>query len=250
MVSGLIVIVSLLFSVVLGGILVTYLQQTNKNQLVKLLLAFSGGFLLSIAFLHFIPELYGSKTEHIGIYILIGFLIQLILEFFSGGIEHGHVHVHKGQTMPWGLFISLSVHSVLEGIPLGSQLTGTEIAHLSNEIHHHANENNSLLLGIVFHQLPVGIALMTLLMHTKLGITKSWFILLLFAAMTPIGVVFGMNTNPENIWLNYEIILSVVVGMFLHISTTIIFETSENHKFNLLKLIAIFIGCGLVLLIE
>jgi zinc transporter ZupT len=105
-------------------------------------------------------------------------------------------------------------------------------------------------LGIVFHQLPVGIALMTLLMHTKLGITKSWFILLLFAAMTPMGVIFGMNTNSENIWLNYEIILSIVVGMFLHISTTIIFETSENHKFNLLKLIAIFIGCGLVLLIE
>jgi uncharacterized membrane-anchored protein len=66
--------------------------------------------------------------------------------------------------------------------------------------------------------------------------------------MTPLGVVFGMNTNPENLWLNSEIILAVVVGMFLHISTTIIFETSENHKFNLMKLIAIFIGCGLVLL--
>ncbi len=248
MFSSLFVIASLLFSVILGGILVTYLQQTNKNQLVKLLLAFSGGFLLSIAFLHFIPELYGGKTKNIGIYILVGFLIQLILEFFSGGIEHGHVHVHKGQKMPWGLFISLSVHSVLEGIPLGNQLTGAGIEHLTNEIHHHADENNSLLLGIVFHQLPVGIALMTLLMHTKLSLTKSWIILLLFAAMTPLGVVFGMNTNPENLWLNSEIILAVVVGMFLHISTTIIFETSENHKFNLMKLIAIFIGCGLVLL--
>jgi hypothetical protein len=35
------------------------------------------------------------------------------------------------------------------------------------------------------------------------------------------------------------------VGMFLHISTTIIFETSENHKFNLAKLTAILLGVGL-----
>ena len=31
---------------------------------------------------------------------------------------------------------------------------------------------------------------------------------------------------------DFNIILAIVVGMFLHISTTIIFETSENHKFN------------------
>ena len=34
--------------------------------------------------------------------------------------------------------------------------------------------------------------------------------------------------------------LAIVVGMFLHISTTILFESSEGHKFNLLKLALIF----------
>jgi zinc transporter ZupT len=234
------VIISLLLSVILGGFFVTFLHQTNKAQIIKLLLAFGGGFLLSIAFTHFIPELYHEESASIGIYILIGFLVQLLLEFFSGGIEHGHVHVHKGQSMPWGLFISLSVHSILEGIPLGNQIVGTTI--LDN---HHHEAGNSLLLGILFHQLPVAIALMTLLINTKLKLFQSWIVLMAFAVMTPLGVVFGLITEPGTLGLDYNVILAIVVGMFLHISTTIIFETAENHKFNLLKLLAIFVGCAL-----
>ena len=229
------VFTSLIISVVLGGFLVTYLKQTNKAHFIKLMLAFSGGFLLSVAFVHFIPDLYSDHTGSIGIFILIGFLIQLLLEFFSGGIEHGHVHAHEGQTMPWGLFISLSIHSVLEGIPLGNQLIGVEIHD------HHDHGGSSLLLGILFHQLPVSIALMTLLINTRLTQIRAWVVLMLFGIMTPAGVVYGMLF--PGTFFDYHIILAVVVGMFLHISTTIIFETSENHKFNLMKLIAIFIGC-------
>ena len=47
--------------------------------------------------------------------------------------------------------------------------------------------------------------------------------------------------------MNVNMILAVVVGMFLHISTTIIFETTENHKFNLLKLVSILVGVTLAL---
>jgi len=43
--------------------------------------------------------------------------------------------------------------------------------------------------------------------------------------------------------------LGIVIGMFLHISTTIIFETSENHKFNLLKLSSIIAGVSSALLL-
>lgn len=239
--EAIIVILSLIVSVLLGGFFVTFLHQTNKAQIIKLMLAFSGGFLLSIAFTHFIPDLYHDESASIGIYILVGFLVQLLLEFFSGGIEHGHVHVHKGQPMPWGLFLSLSVHSILEGIPLGNQMSGHEII----SSHHHHEDDNSLLLGILFHQLPVAIALMTLLVNTKLNLVRSWIVLMAFGIMTPLGVVIGMMTLPGQLGLDYHVILAIVVGMFLHISTTIIFETSENHKFNLLKLLAIFVGCGL-----
>ena len=206
------------------------------------MLAFSGGFLLSIAFTHFLPELYDSGKEYIGLFILAGFLVQLILEFFSGGIEHGHIHVHHNQKMPIALLISLSIHSFIEGIPLGAENL------MSHAGHHH--DENGLLLGIIFHQFPVAIALMTLFLKSNMEKMKAWFLLLIFSLMTPAGVVFGYLNFSNGAAIDFSFIMAIVVGMFLHISTTIIFETSENHKFNLIKLSAIIIGVSMALLIH
>lgn len=242
----------LLFSVAFGGGVVSFLNATNKNQYIKLALAFSGGFLLAVIFQHLLPELYGAHEGHahahtqalptfqVGVFILVGFLIQLVLEYFSGGIEHGHVHVHKGQSMPWALFISLSVHSIIEGIPLGNMLQiGVD--------HTAVPYNASFFWGIVFHQIPVSIALMTLLFATSLSKRNAWLVLMAFGLMTPLGVFLGLGITTEQLGLNVQLILAVVVGMFLHISTTIIFETTENHKFNLLKLLSILVGVSLAL---
>jgi zinc transporter ZupT len=234
------VFVGLIASVILGGMVVTYLNASNKSQFIKLALAFSGGFLLAIIFQHLIPDIYEDGQAKMGIFILIGFLIQLILEYFSGGIEHGHVHVHKGQPLPWVLFMSLSVHSIIEGIPLGNEYMGI--------VNTHEHAHGSLFWGIIFHQVPVAIALMTLLINTKLTQIQSWLVLLLFAVMTPLGVLLGFNVSPAELGLDVHVILAIVVGMFLHISTTIIFETTENHKFNLMKLMSIITGCGLAML--
>jgi zinc transporter ZupT len=234
------VFIGLIASVLIGGLVVTYLKATNKSQFIKLALAFSGGFLLAIIFQHLIPDIYADGKAKMGIFILLGFLVQLVLEYFSGGIEHGHVHVHKGQPLPWVLFISLSVHSIIEGVPLGNEYMGI--------MHDHEHGHGSLFWGIIFHQVPVAIALMTLLMNTKLSQIQSWGVLVLFAIMTPIGVLIGFNVSPAQIGLDVHVILAIVVGMFLHISTTIIFETTENHKFNLMKLTSILVGCSLAML--
>lgn len=81
------VFVGLIASVILGGMVVTYLNATNKSQFIKLALAFSGGFLLAIIFQHLIPDIYADGQAKMGIFILIGFLVQLILEYFSGELN-------------------------------------------------------------------------------------------------------------------------------------------------------------------
>jgi zinc transporter ZupT len=138
------------------------------------------------------------------------------------------------------LFVALSIHSVIEGFPLGTAHGG----HIVHEGHNH----ESLFWGIVFHQVPVSIALMSLFVNSTMGLLKSWVFLMIFALTTPLGAMMGTQINLEELGLNVHIILAVVVGMFLHISTTIIFETSENHRVNLLKLICILFGAGLAML--
>ena len=224
----------LILSVLLGGLLVSYLKTNYKTQTIKLTLAFSGGFLLSIVFCHLLPDLYQHDFETTGFYILLGFLVQLILEYFSGGIEHGHTHSNSRLSVPLSLFLALSIHSIIEGFPLGN----VEGGHASHVGHGHG----SLFWGILFHQIPVAIALMSLFVDSNMGMRKSWLFLTLFALTTPIGAVIGLYVNPEDVGLDVHVVLAVVVGMFLHISTTIIFETSENHRINFLKLICILFG--------
>lgn len=245
MTMGLILTIIVLVAVVpIGGLLVIFVEKTKNDQLIKLMLAFSGGFLLSLAFIHFIPELYENSGIHVGFYILIGFLVQLFLEFFSGGIEHGHTHATKGAKIPIALLIALSAHALLEGMPLGTQFGGATIA-----ISHDHGSDNGMLLGILFHRVPVAIALATVLITSKIAKRKVWLLLGVFALTTPIGILIGM-TSAYSLQFDFDIILAVVVGMFLHISTTIIFETSENHKFNLFKLLTIVGGVGLAFLIH
>jgi zinc transporter ZupT len=232
--SFILLLIFLILSVLLGGLLVSYLKSNYKKYTIKLTLAFSGGFLLAIVFCHLLPDLYQHDFETTGFYILLGFLLQLILEYFSGGIEHGYTDSKAGLSVPLTLFLALSIHSIIEGFPLGN----VEEGHVSHVGHGHGY----LFWGILFHQIPVAIALMSLFVDSNMGMRKSWLFLVLFALTTPLGAVIGLFVNPEDVGLDVHVILAVVVGMFLHISTTIIFETSENYRINLLKLICILVG--------
>ena len=87
-----------LLSVLIGYVIALVLKPKNKTNL-KLLLAFSGSFLLSLTVMHLLPEVYEvhhhgmdeSLDHNAGIFIMLGILFQIILEFFSKGAEHGHV---------------------------------------------------------------------------------------------------------------------------------------------------------------
>jgi len=42
--------------------------------------------------------------------------------------------------------------------------------------------------------------------------------------------------------------LALAIGMLLHISTTIIFESAPEHRFNAARFVAVLIGAGLAAL--
>lgn len=238
----------LVATVFAGGGLVYVLK---GQQTLKLLLSFSGGYLLALAFTHLIPEVYMIHSESIGIWILGGFLFQIILEYFSKGIEHGHAHgsVSSKSFFPLALFVSLCVHSFVEGFPLEREFH--EFTHQDHVHDHGHNHNHTLLWGIVLHKLPVSIALMTLLIKNKISTSKIWLTMLFFALMAPLGAFVAHHFGADllgSVDHFFDKILALVVGMLLHISTTIIYESSENHRFNLLKLVSVLAGVLLTML--
>jgi zinc transporter ZupT len=206
---------------VLIGYLIALLLKPKVKQNLKLLLAFSGSFLLSLTVMHLLPDVYESRNKSVGVFIMFGILFQIILEFFSQGAEHGHVHGHDKLTqMPWLLFISLCIHALLEGFPVGR---------------HH-----NLAYGIAIHHLPIAIILTTFFLDAQLNKVALFIFMMTFAVMTPLGTLVSDSFPILNEY--YSQITALVIGILFHISSTIIFESSEGHKFNIAKVSMIILG--------
>ncbi len=223
-----------LFAGALLGGLSIYVIKSDYSRNLKLLLSFSGAFLFAVTVLNLIPEVYEMGNKFTGVFILVGFGFQLLLEQFSTGIEHGHIHhhQHKNQIFPWGVMISLCIHAFLEGAPLAQK------------------SNEPLLFGIALHHVPAAFALGSILRECNLSRNTILLALISFAAMSPLGfwlfsVISSNNLYQISTYFNY--MMAIVIGMFLHISTTILFESSVDHHFNHKKIIAISAGALIAL---
>ena len=64
-----------------------------------------------------------------------------------------------------------------------------------------------------------------------------------FAIMTPLGTILANYLSFLEQF--YKEITAIVIGILFHISSTIIFESSEGHKFNIAKISMIVLGIGL-----
>ena len=234
--------VILFSSVFLSGLSFLAVKKNNPR-ILRLVLAFTGAFLFAISVLHLIPEVYSKGDKSIGLFILVGFFIQVVLEFFSEGIEHGHIHVHKkhGQSFPLAVMVGLCIHSFLEGMPLTEKFL------------HRDSDGRTLLIGIILHHLPVAFALMSMLIES--GVKKKAAIgwLLVFAVMAPMGALGSQFLNTgllSDAGVFFDRAMAIVIGIFLHISTTILFESGSDHRFNLYKLFTILCGAGVAFMLS
>ena len=211
------------------GVSLVLIFKNKKPKYTKLLLSFSGAFLLALTLFDLLPEVYqhlDAKTT--GLFIMLGILLQILLEFFSKGAEHGHVHIHEQEDgFPWVLFISLCIHSFLEGFP----------------IHQH----NDMVYGVLIHKIPIAALITTYLVQSKFTKRQIVGFLVTFALMTPMGTLISNKVHFTGDFLFF--INAIVIGIFFHISTVILFESNENHRFNLTKLIVIMLGIFVAYLI-
>jgi zinc and cadmium transporter len=240
--------VLILFTIALAaGLVAFYVPKINEGS-YKLLLVFAGSYLFSITIIHILPELFhaSSNPGYIGIFVLVGFFLQQSLEFFSSGVEHGHIHTHdKGhshaESSAWIVLVALFAHSFLEGGLL---------AHPRTIEHHH--DSNTLLWGIALHKAPEAFALMSVLLCEVKAKWKALMLLTIFALASPLGLYFS-NYLLVNDWMSsqaFTFLFAVVSGNFLHISTTIVFESSLDHKFNARKMGVAVVAAALAVAAE
>lgn len=204
-----------------------------KNQKIyKTILTFSGAFLFGLTVLHFIPELFRENYNPLfGAFILLGFSFQIILEFLTQGLDHGHYHPDHGHKHQLSIsaFAGLFIHELFEASPLAE-----------HDGHSHGAFNNYLLWGLVLHKIPVAIFLGTLLNSYFKQKFKAYAVLFIFSSMAPIGLLLAEEI--QFLHQYHEYFMALVIGIFLYISTTILYETNQTHSFNTRKFISILVG--------
>ncbi len=226
----------LVVTVWVGGFLAIKLSSLQDTYWPKLFLSFSGAYLMGISFLLLLPIVYSESATSIGLWVMIGFIIQLILEQFSKGIEHGHLHGSPDHQhgFVFSVMIGLCLHAFLEGFPLNS---------FAHEHHHH----HHYLLGVITHKLPAAFALVLFLRSIAISKSTIFICILIFSLMSPLGsLISGLITIDD---LTHKRILALVVGLFLHISTTILFEVEQksgHQPISALKVLAIVAGLATV----
>jgi zinc transporter ZupT len=221
--------------------LIVFVRPIVKPIYFTLSLAFSGAYLFTLTLTHILPELFAEASSpfNIGVFVVLGFLMQVCIEFFTEGVEHGHLHHHNlnATTMLFALFI----HAVLEG---------TLLSHPSH--HHESGETNTLLFGIVIHKIPESFAFASVLLSQIQSRSKVLLLLLIFSIASPIGVLSSSFINMGEVVSKQvtDILFAIVAGNFLHISTTIFFEANPQHQFNGKRLLCILAGVVVAILAE
>jgi zinc transporter ZupT len=205
------------------------------------LLAFSGSFLLSVTFLHLLPETFEELNSTAGIYLLIGFFLQLLIQRITHGMEHGHTHIHPHDhehhitLLP--LLTGLSIHAAMDGLPLGFHYRM------------HATEP-SLYLAIAVHKLPEAMLIASLVSVVKTR-RQAFVILAMFSAITPVTAIMAQFAGERYYAMSkaVSVLIPIVAGAFIHIATTIFFESgTRQHMLTWQKLAAMLAGVGMAFL--
>jgi zinc transporter ZupT len=125
------------------------------------------------------------------------------------------------------LVIGLSLHAFIEGFPIA--------------------QHQELLWAVAIHKLPIAMLLVVALWHSKSSLRRKFLTLIVFGLMTPLGSFCNETIQSLQPYTLY--ITALVSGVMLHISTTILFESAENHKLKLSKVLVIIFGLGLAALL-
>jgi zinc and cadmium transporter len=241
-------VLALSLPVIITGVFALYFK---LNQIIfKLVLAFSAAYLFSTTIMHLLPEVYVSNDfKYVGLFIVVGFSAQLLIENLSTGLEHGHSHHHSDtckQHFPYGIIIGLLIHSFLEGLPVyHSEIINGQSVGLKT--------NHQLIFGLIIHNIPISFLFVALLKDHGVKWLTIIFFLILFSLMAPFGFLFSYLVHTFHFLqlMTYQYVAdAIVIGIFLYISTAILFETSEEHKYSPSKILSMFLGILLAFILS
>ena len=223
-------------STLLGGLFALHLKDR-----LHLILGFSAGAVIGVAFFDLMPEAFvlaakAYSMQTIASVIALGFLSYLTLDRFIALHVHDHgeegVHEHKRGALGAG---SLSIHSFLDGVGIGLAFKVSPAVGLI------------VALAVLAHDFSDGINTVSFIMKHG-GDRRRAFTWLLVDALTPLaGIIatFFLTVTKSTLGL----LLALFTGFFLYIGPSdLLPESHHQHPVKMTTFMTI-VGAGLLYLI-
>ncbi len=208
----------------------------GKNY-VAYFMAFAAGVLISVSFMHIVPESF-KMNEQAPIYLLVGFLLLHIFGLIIG-YRHGGDTKIKKYTFGIIPMLGIGFHSFIDGIIYSitfsvSFFTGTLAA-----------------IGMVLHEFPEGIVTFLFLIKGGYKKNKSMFYAFLAAAIsTPLGALVSYPFISKLKGAPLGILLAISAGALIYVGATHLLPAvkEERKKYTSLALAAgILVAIGIIL---
>lgn len=209
--------IALTLVTLLSGLLT--LQFPHKNELFSENITIgSGSYLFGITLLHLIPDLFHEAqgegiTANIGLFLLLGFFLQLCLDACGSSILHGHKASPHHSHYPTTLLLSLIIHALMDGC-------------LLDEDHY------NMIWVIMLHKMPAAFTLAILMRKEGRKGVRFILPLVLFSVATPFSLLLKDHLSASDMVTSDTLIKlsSLATGSLLHIATLILFEASPDHQ--------------------
>lgn len=191
---------------------------------LHLILGFSAGAVIAVAFFDLIPEAIelGRKAFEVSTitsFTAAGFISYMLLDRFAGMHGHGcdengctHHHVRRGKLAAG----SLAIHSFLDGVVIGLAFQVSEVV------------GSVVTVAVLVHDFSDGVNAVNLILKSKGGRKEAVFWLLVDAAAPVIGVLSTLLFTLSETML--AVVLAVFAGSFLYIGASdLLPESHHSH---------------------
>jgi len=206
----------------------------KKNSIF--LISFAAGVMLTIAFAHLLPEA-TALCPMSWLYVFLGFLAFYVIQnaiMFHPCHEDicktHHIGEHKLGIMS---SIGLTIHSFLDGVILAIGFgAGWPVGLLT-------------MIAIIFHKLPDGITITSILIHSDMGKKKLIWFSLMVALATPLGALISHLLMKGLSSLSLGMMMAITAGTFIYLAAADLLP--ETHKMkSRMTAVFFFLGVGLI----
>lgn len=246
---------------------------------LQMAISLVAGLMLGMAVLHFIPHAAGqlSGLEATMMWVLAGFLAMFFLQRFlpyhshdvpegeegdggrgtgggHAGCGHSHAHSHNSQlaapgapkTYSWlATAVGMSLHSLTGGVALAAAVVSEA------QVHGSVLVGLGTALAVILHKPFDAVTILTLMSAEGCSKSLRHLLNLIFALMTPIGMLLfylGANAVADGNPLIMGASLAFCAGTFLCIACADLLPELQFHTHDRLKLsVALIAGLGIAI---